>query len=448
MIGCPSGPRLAQLVPSLVDGHVGVLHAVSEVRRQPGAPGFFHYAAHLSNTLAFSEYANSGSRGAAAADRETAVTRVILDAVASYCAALISEEDGRHPICSADRASFPCVNPEDFALFSPDQYAQPGFPYSPFRSDTPVQWSEAIDPLTEASVFIPSTFRFLPYSAMVGHGEVVIAPVTSTGLACHWDPATAATEAICDVIECDTLAVVWQARMSLPQIRVDTLSDANYDLVSRFERTGGSITLLKGDLDLGITTVIASLTRSVPQAPARIFATATALDPEQAVRRSLEMLAHVEQYCQLLWTQMPRAPEDPGEIIDQSDHLNYWCDHGHAAGADFLFASKRRVEFEDIESLSTGETSRDLRRLLERIRSAGYQVLLANLTTPDICGLGLTAVRAVAPGLHPLFFGFRTRALGGTRLWTVPQKLGSRPCMPASGDNPAPHPFPRKGMAS
>jgi ribosomal protein S12 methylthiotransferase accessory factor len=433
MTGCAAVPRLARLLPSLVDERVGVLRAVTETRHQPGAPGFFHYAAHLSNTLAFSAYPNSGSRGAAAVDRETAVTRVTLDAVAGYCAALISEEDGKHPVCSADKAAFRCATPEDFALFSAEQYAEPGFPYEPFRSETPVHWSEAVDPLTDESVFIPSGLRFLPYSPLLGYGEALIAPASSTGLACHWDSATAAVEAICDVVECDTLAIVWQARMSLPQIRVETLSDTNYNLVSRFENTGASVTLLKASLDSGIATVISSLTNLVPQAPARIFSAATSLDPEQAVRRSLEMLAHVQQYCYLLWKEVPRVSDDPGEITDQSDHLNYWSDHGHAANAGFLFASRERVGFDEIENLSSGESSRDLRLVLERIRSVGYQALLADLTTPDIAGLGLRVARAVIPGLQPLFFGFRTRALGGHRLRT--------------GDNPAPHPFPRKGMA-
>ncbi len=441
-----ASPPLVQFLPSLVDDHVGVLHAVSEVRRRPGAPRFFHYAAHLSNTMAFSEYANSGSRGAAAADRETAVSRVILDAVAGYCAALVSEEDGKHPIYPADRASFPCATPEDFAIFHQQQYEQPEFPYVPFRGDTPVQWSEAFDPFTDDPVFIPSALRFLPYSAMVAHGELLIAPATSAGLACHWDGVTAAIEALCDVIECDTLAITWQARLSPPQIRVETLSDANYDLVSRFERTGSTVTLLGAGLDLGITTVIASLSGAGPQGAARVMAAATSLDPELAVRRSLEMLAHVEQYCQLLWSQMPRASDDPGEIADQSDHLNYWCDHAHRAGADFLFASKQRIEFDEIENLSR-DPKADLRLLLERIRDAGYRALLANLTTPDIAGLGLTVVRAVVPGLPPLFCGFGTRALGGKRLWTIPQKLGHKGCYVASGDNPLPHPFPRRGMA-
>jgi ribosomal protein S12 methylthiotransferase accessory factor len=430
-----------------VDDHVGVLRAVAEIRRRPGAPCFFHYAAHLSNTLAFSSYANSGSRGAAAADRETAVTRVTLDALAGYCAALISEEDGKHPVCSADRADFRCAIPEDFALFSPGQYMEPAFPFQPFQSETPVHWSEAIDPLTDESVFIPSSLRFLPYSPLLEYGEALIAPTGSTGLVCHWDPATAAVEALCDVVECDTLAIVWQARMSLPQIRVETLSDANYDLISRFENTGSSVTLLKASLDSGITSVIASLASLVREAPARIFAAGTALDPEQGIRRSLEMLAHVQQYCQLLWREMPRVSEDPGEIADQSDHLNYWCDHAHAASAGFLFASRQRVGFDEIENLSTGDSSRDLRLVLERIRGAGYRALLADLTTPDIGGLGLKVVRAVIPGLQPLFFGFRTQALGGRRVSTVPQKVARGSVAPPWAGSPVPHPFPRKGMA-
>ena len=447
MIRSLEPPPLAQLLPAIVDPHVGVLHAVTEVRRHPGAPCFFHYAAHLSNTQAFSEYANSGSRGAAAADRETAVTRVVLDAVAGYCSALISEEDGKHSICSANHAPFPCVRPEEFALFSAEQYAQPGFPYVPFTGETPLQWSEALDPLTGEPVFIPSAFRFLPYSALVTHGEVLIAPASSAGLACHWETAAAATEAICDVIECDALAIIWQARMSLPQIRVETLSDANYDLVSRFERTGGTITLLQASLDLGVTTVLAALSRSNPEAPAYVFAAASSLDPNLAVRRSLDMLAHVEQYCQLLWTQMPRASDDPGEIVDQSDHLNYWCDHRHASGASFLFASKQRLDFDEVENRSTGDAASDLRGLLEHIRAAGYRTLLADLTTPDIRGLGLKVVRAIIPGLHPLMFGFRTRPLGGRRPWTVPQTLGHQWSVSAN-DQLAPHPFPRKGMVS
>jgi len=46
------------------------------------------------------------------------------------------------------------------------------------------------------------------------------------------------------------------------------------------------------------------------------------------------------------------------------------------------------------------------------------------------------------PGLHPLFMGHETRALGGRRLYSVPQRLGHAGLEPGQPDNPYPHPFP------
>ncbi|MBV8828722.1 MAG: YcaO-like family protein [Acidobacteriaceae bacterium] len=438
---------ITQLIDKLVDNEVGVLSSVAEMRLAPGAPSFFHYVVHPCSTRAFSEYAIPGPGGAAGADRKSAVTRVVLDGIASYCAALISEEDGKHPIGPAHGAPFPCVVPEDFALFSEEQYTQPDFPWVAFSRHTPVQWSEAVNPVTEASVFIPSAMRFLTAPAVLGFDEAPIMPPTSTGLACHWIAACAATEAICDVIECDALALLWQARLSMPQIRVETLSDANYELVTRFESTGASVTLFKVEFDLGIPSILAVLSDSRPGAPARTFAAGTSLTPENGVRKSLEMLAHVHQYCQLLRAQ-DCGYRDPQSVRDQSEHLRFWSDPRNSAQADFVFSSRERIEFDQLEDLSTGYPGRDLQKLLNNIEAAGYYTVLANLTTSDVADLELTVIRAIIPGLHPLFFGYRSRALGGCRLWEVPQGLSLGGIRPETGDNPLPHPFPRKGVMS
>ena len=67
---------------------------------------------------------------------------------------------------------------------------------------------------------------------------------------------------------------------------------------------------------------------------------------------------------------------------------------------------------------------------------------MADLTTPDVEELGLKVLRCVIPGFHPLFMGHNLRALGGSRLWEVPQKLGYRGINREFRDNPAPHPYP------
>ncbi len=67
---------------------------------------------------------------------------------------------------------------------------------------------------------------------------------------------------------------------------------------------------------------------------------------------------------------------------------------------------------------------------------------MCDVTTEDVRALGLTVVRALVPGYHPLFMGYHLRALGGERLWTIPQRLGYRGITRADGDYPYPHPFP------
>ena len=110
--------------------------------------------------------------------------------------------------------------------------------------------------------------------------------------------------------------------------------------------------------------------------------------------------------------------------------------------AEFIFKSSERLDFQDIDSLSKGDPHLDLEVLLNKVRGVNKRVLLADLTTPDVSDLGLHVVRAIIPGFHPLFMSHRLRALGGSRLWEVPQKLGYRGITKEMGDNSAPHPYP------
>ena len=434
--------RLRDIVPSLVDERVGIVQQVFEVPREAGAPDFFHFASRACNTRAFTRQENFSTAGGASTDRETALAKAVGEAVERYCAAIYEVEE--LPLASAADAPFPCVPPEAFALYGAEQLARPGFPWAPFEPDTPVRWTPARDPLTGETRWVPAAMVYIPYLFYQGTGDAPVVQPISTGLACHVSPAAAAVSGLCEVVERDAFTIMWQARLGMPQIRVETLSDRNYDLVARFERTGATITLLWLTLDAGIPTVLAVLRSPSPVAPALAFAAATALDPEEAVRKSLEELAHTRRYSQQITTSLPRLVPEPGHanVVDQMGHLNFWCDHANAPLADFVFASSQRLEFDELPRPATGSPAGDLEVLCRRLEGVGHRVLIADVTTPDVRDLGLAVVRAVVPGFHPLFMGFGIRALGGRRLWEVPQKLGHRGITRAEGDNPYPHPYP------
>ncbi|HLG16591.1 MAG TPA: YcaO-like family protein [Blastocatellia bacterium] len=434
--------RLADVLDCIVDERVGIVRYVREAYRQAGEPDFFHFYAQTGNTKAFSRQESFSRTGGASVDRGLAIAKAVGEAVERYCGALYEVEE--LPLSSYDAAPFQCVAPEEFALYSAEQYASPDFMFVPFERDTPVRWTPARDPMTDEVWHVPAAMVFVPYYFYRETGDRPICQPISTGLACHCSVAEAALAAVCEVIERDAFTITWQARMARPHLRVETLSRENRDLVLRIERAGYRVTLFDMTSDVGVPAILAVSRSDAPEAPPLAVAGAASLAPEQAVRKSLEELEHTRAYCQIIKRHVPRLAHDAlhRQVTDQQDHLNFWCDNANLPLADFLFASSERVAFGELANCATGHPARDLEHLVGRVRAAGHRVLLCDLTTPDVRELGLSVVRAIIPGFHPFFVGYGYRALGGTRLWEIPQTLGYPGISRESGDNPAPHPYP------
>ncbi len=435
--------RLSGIAAELVDWKTGIIGHVADMPPLPGAPDFFHYFSNACNTKAFSEFENFNNAGGASASREVALAKAVGEAVERYSSAIYNVED--LPLFSFDDAPFDCVEPERWALYSDAQYEAPAFQWAPFTRATPVRWTEALNPMTGKRIHVPASMVYMPYYYHLAAGDTPIVQPISTGMACHCSPAEAAVSGVCEVIERDALMITWQAMIAPPQIAIETLSDENYDLVSRFERTGSRVTLLDVTMDVGVPSVLSVLTSDAPDLPARVFAASSSLSSEEAVRKALEELAHTRRYCHTIKSWMPRIVPNPpshDNIVDQLTHLNYWTDQANAGQADFIFQSPERRDFDEMHDYSTGNPSGDLEKLCQMVNKTGHDVLLIDLTSEDVRELGLTVVRALVPGYHPLFMSYANRSLGSQRLWTVPQKLGHKGVTPESGDNPAPHMYP------
>ena len=434
--------RLFETAEYLIDDRVGIIKRVWEVPKDPGAPDFFHFYAQACDTTAFTKQKNFASSGGASADRRLAMAKAVGEGVERYCSAIYDMED--FPLTSFTSAPFPCIAPPKFALYSPAQYAHPGFPYQPFTKTTPVRWIKMIDPLNDHEWFVPASMVLMPYSYDTAHGEVPIAQPITTGLACHESWEKAAISAIGEVIERDAFTITWQAHLSMPKIRLKSLSARNWDLVNRFRRTGHIVTILNMTMDHSIPTILSVLQHPSPEAPALVVAASSDLDPEEAVRKSLEELAHTRRLALQLKATLPvpSAVVDHDTVVNQDSHVHIYCYHNNARLADFLLSSDRIIDFQDMPNVATDDPQQNLNIHLEKILSIHHRVLLADLTTPDVKDLGLWVVRAVIPGFHPLCMGHPFRALGGHRLWSIPQKLGYPGITPETGDNPIAHPYP------
>jgi ribosomal protein S12 methylthiotransferase accessory factor len=435
--------NLRRIAHILIDDQVGVLSEVRQVPRFAIDPEFFHFSGKASNTSAFTQEKNFSNSGGASMNPDIAISKSIGEAVERYCSAIFDADT--LPLCSYAEAPFRCASPDSFALYSEEQYARDDFRFVPFTKDTPVRWTEMRDLVTGKETFVPAAAVFMPYFYYQGTGDSPILQPISTGLACHASFENAAISAISEVIERDAVMLTWQAMLSMPQIRIETLSDLNYEMVRRLERNGGKVVMLNITMDHGVPTILSVLRGAGSASPALIFAGAADPDPEKAVRKSLEELPHTRRYCSRLMTFSPlfeAAFPDHPNVTDQAEHLHFYCDHRNSPYADFIFRSPQRQVFGDIRSLADPNPKKTLENLVAAVAAGGESVYIKDLTSTDISELGLFVVRAVIPGYQRLCMGHINRCLGGSRLWNLPEQPGVSRISREKGDNPAPHPYP------
>jgi len=435
--------NLKKISDLIIDTDIGLILDIKQVPRFACDPEFFHFSGKAANTSAFSTEKNFCNSGGASVSRDLAISKSIGEAVERYASAIFDIDS--LPLCTYNEADFPCVHPDKFALYGRDQYMREDFKFVPFNADTPVRWTEVIDMLNEETVFVPAAAVYMPYYYYQGTGDSPILQPISTGLACHGSFTNAAISAISEVIERDAVMICWQAQLSMPQIRIETLSDSNYEIVKRLEKNGSKLVMLDITLDHGVPTILSILVSDNPESPALIFAGAADPDPERAVCKSLEELPHTRRYCSRLMSYSPTFQAefpDHANVTDQAEHLHFYCDHGNAHYADFIFKSNKRKSFDEINSLAGESTKGTLNNLLQAVNNIGESIYLKDLTSADVKELGLFVIRAVLPGFQRLSMGYINRQLGGRRLWTLPQKLGFNGINRETGDNPAPHPYP------
>ncbi len=424
----------------LLDPRFGVITFLAERPYEPGAPQFFHYFAKATNAAELGGEANFRLGGGTSSDRDRAMGKAIGEAVERYCSAFYFKE--QLPLVAVKDASFPCVDPAAFALYRDDQYAAwKGGGFVPFTGDVPVRWTRAHDIETTQAVYVPAAMVYMPYKYDLDVEPAIVQPI-STGLACNEGPENALVSAACEAIERDAFTIFWQARLGPPRVPRASLDETNRDLLDRFARARYDVTLFNITTDIGVPTAMAVACHDDPREPGLSIAAASHPLANVAARKCLDELEHTRKWCRRLKaTTPPVDPQKTDEILVQEQHLRFWCEQSNRPFADWLFSSTLEAELPHV-AFEDSDSAEHLKYVRESLKTAGLQFLFVDLTTRDIRELGLNVVKAVIPGLHPLFIGHEKRALGGRRLYEVPARLGyGTPNLPLH-DATNVHPFP------
>jgi ribosomal protein S12 methylthiotransferase accessory factor len=428
----------------LISERTGIISKVEFDNLAADEPSVYFARTTPANNIALNGMEALNYGDATSTDPKRAIMKAVGESIERYCPAHFRYED--FLLSAYKDLKCEAVNPEDFALFSEKQYAEPDFPFTRLTESTPLRWDSAYSLTHDQPILVPASFVYIPYFFSQSDEPPIHSPV-STGLACGPNLASAIYKGLLEVIERDAFMIMWQNQLSCPKIDLSTVQD------SFIQSFLNEISILPVECqaylvpsDIGVPMVMILLLNNSGAPPYTVIGMSADLNPNKAL-----MLA-VEEVC-WGWLGMSRYAMAEKEYKPAKDYSNvdtltrhalaYAVDPGLFKSIEFLNPSDKKISMQDIENRSDESMVNNIRHLADKLREKNLNVIVKDLTTVDVDEAGFKVIRAVVPGMHHLDINHTRRYLGGKRLYEVPCQMGLRN-QPLTEEevNPYPHMFP------
>ena len=338
------------------------------------------------------------------------------------------------------------------------QLASPLSHLRPFDDDTPMDWVWGHQLDGGRPLLVPVELGFYQYRYPAAAGAPEQARRThffhesSSGCALGGSYEEATLHSLLELAERDAFLLSWHRRRALPRIAPGEITDREcLLLVRQIEDQGYQVQLLVATVDLSVPVVWVLALREDGRMPASLSAAGSGADPVRAVRAGLWELSQLVS-AGVNWDVEAARPAvtDPWLVDVMSDH------HKRYAYPELL-PRIRAVLGGPVVSLAEafpgwpgvfadaarGDVTQALRFVAGLFRQAGLdRIVVVDQSTPEHTAAGLSAVKAVVPGILPMCFGQAQQRLAGLpRLADAIADAQGAP--PRDEDFPFdPHPFP------
>ena len=391
-----------------------------------------------------------GDEGTAGRTNSFAVSELtaILEGLERYCGL---EPRGKKTVVhdSYNHLKDQALNPIEVGVHTKEQYDRPGFPFTEFDPDRPIDWVWGYSLLQERPILVPELLAY--YS--LGCGSRGFVYETSNGCALGGSLEEAIFYGILEVVERDSFLMTWYAQMPLPRIDPNSIEDQ--ELLLMIERmravAGYDLYLYNSTMEHGIPSIMAIAKNRKEKGMNLICAAGSHLDPVRAVKTAVHELAGM---MLSLDEKLEKNQEEYVQMLHDSSLVQQMDDHGMLYGLpqaeerlQFLLDESRplRPIHEEFHWNSTHlDLTEDLQEILQEFRRLNLDVIVVDQTTPETRRNGLYCVKVLIPGMLPMTFGHHlTRVTGLERVFRVPMELGySKEPLSSQQLNPHPHPFP------
>jgi len=342
------------------------------------------------------------------------------------------------------------LDPRSVGLHSPEQYALPGYPFFPVGPDEPMHWVWGYSFGQSRPIVVPES---LAYYGVGCEGQFVFE--SSNGCALGGSLEEAILYGILEVAERDSFLMAWYAQLALPRLDLASANDPELQLmIDRLESVAGyEILFFNSTMEYGIPSVWGVARGRKPDGARLICAAGAHPDPVRAVKGAVHelagMMANLDAKLASSRERCLRMLEDSSQVKSMEDHsLLYALPEAERRLSFLLEGERRRQTFDEAFARADGPPRADLKEelelLLERFRRCKLDVIVIDVTAPELRRNRLHCVKVLIPGTLPMTFGHDyTRLEGLDRLFRVPMELGfTKQRLSPEQINRYPHPFP------
>lgn len=428
----------------MFDPMSGIIRAIIPNMIEQGDPTIHAFGALTCHTERLNFNPMAHRMGGASLSREGAIASTIGEAAERYCAAYY--EPNELVFAPYTEVAADAVHPSKFGLFSKRQYEQPDFPYKPFTPETPITWTWGYSLQSKRPMLVPASFTYLPFRVDRRRDEAIIAYTTSTGLACGNTLEEAILSGLNEAVERDGVTSAWLTRMRLPHVEVDRDSSLYETFQKTFALPGLRYYICDATNDLGLPVFFVLLVGDSNHGRMVNAGCCANLSPHSAALKSLVEAAQGRPYLRFAFTQNPewQCAPDFSNIRDFDDHARVYTKSPQSFGAlDFITSDRPTKRLSEMPDLSTGSVNGDIEVCLAHLGKHDIDVIVVELTTPDVEEVGFKVVRVITPGLQLLHGDHLRPFLGNARLYGLPAALGYREGLMKEEElNTYPHPLP------
>ena len=423
----------------LLDRETGLIQELDWYAVRYDDPQLEHCHTTLADIGCFTGQEANRYTGGTALTKQAALAKAIGESVERYCADLADRDDVLLAPYREVRGR--ATDPRRYVLWPSSHGQRADWPFVPAGEEVAIGWVQGFSLTRGEPTLTPATIVHVPYEPHAPGDRFEVGPVS--GYACAATLEEAILGGIYEVVERDAFMIFWYNWLPAPVF--DLRSVTSPELRQTLDRYHSApVRLYCADIttDVGIPAVLAVMTGQPPW-PAAVVATAAGLDVEAAAAHALYELAanHLSVRWQL--EQGRHAPANLADIAGPEDHGLLYTNPELLPYLAPVLQPRGLVRFQDVSVRAPADVKACIELCVQRLAQQDLEVIVVELTTPDVAELGFRVVKVLIPGMQPLDFGLEYLHLGGRRIYEVPRRLGYRSRNTEPQElNLFPHPFP------